>query len=135
MAPKKKAHWSKMIDQDGISIRLYARPGGTTVYMSFMWEGTKLQRSTKRRDRPVVQVQIGAVEGHALGAKRHGEAVELGVRCAVRLECGDFHDAPKVRREQAIDAVELEAAGRGGKREDAEDRSPIGIKAIDPSKS
>jgi hypothetical protein len=40
-----------MVDADGIGIRLYERPGGTTVYMSFMWEGTKLQRSTKRRDR------------------------------------------------------------------------------------
>ncbi len=47
----KKKLWSKMIDQDGIGVRLYERPGGTTVYMSFMWEGTKLQRSTKRRDR------------------------------------------------------------------------------------
>lgn len=48
---KKKAHWSKMIDADGISIRLHERARGTTVYMSFAWDGKKLQRSTKRRDR------------------------------------------------------------------------------------
>ena len=52
MPRKKKAHWSRMVDVDGISIRLYERPSGTTVYMSFMWDATKLQRSTKRRDRP-----------------------------------------------------------------------------------
>ena len=46
-----KRQWSRMIDVDGISIRLYARPGGTTVYMSFQWDGKKVQRSTKRRDR------------------------------------------------------------------------------------
>jgi integrase len=48
---KKKAQWSRMIDVHGISIRLYERPKGTTVYMSFPWDGKKVQRSTKRRDR------------------------------------------------------------------------------------
>ncbi len=49
--PKKKAHWSKIIDADGISIRLYERLGGTAVYMSFKWDEKKVQRSTKRSDR------------------------------------------------------------------------------------
>ena len=54
-----KRQWSRMIDQDGISIRLYERARGTTVYMSFMWEGTKLQRSTKRRDRREAEEYAG----------------------------------------------------------------------------
>ena len=33
-----KRQWSKMIDVDGISIRLHERTRGTTVYMSFAWE-------------------------------------------------------------------------------------------------
>ena len=52
MSPSRKnAHWSKMIDADGISIRLYERRGGTAVYMSFKWDEKKVQRSTKRSDR------------------------------------------------------------------------------------
>ena len=51
MPRKKKSQWSKMIDVDGISIRLYERPAGTAVYMSFKWDGRKVQRSTKRSDR------------------------------------------------------------------------------------
>ncbi len=53
---KKKNQWSKMIDVDGISVRLYERPGGTTVYMSFRWEGKKVQKSTQRRDRREAEV-------------------------------------------------------------------------------
>ena len=44
---KKKAQWSRMIDVHGISIRLYERPGGATVYMSFQWDGQKVQRSAE----------------------------------------------------------------------------------------
>ena len=51
MSKKKQSEWSKVIDMDGVSIRLYERPGGATVYMSFQWDGKKVQRSAKRRDR------------------------------------------------------------------------------------
>ena len=51
MSKKKQSEWSKVIDMDGVGIRLYERPGGTTVYMSFQWDGKKVQRSAKRRDR------------------------------------------------------------------------------------
>jgi hypothetical protein len=37
-----------MIDEHGISIRLYERPGGTTVYMSFQRDGEAPSAETRR---------------------------------------------------------------------------------------
>ena len=48
---KKKAQWSRMIDEHGISIRLYERPGGTTVYMSFQRDGEAPSAETDVRQR------------------------------------------------------------------------------------
>ena len=47
MSKKKQSEWSKVIDKDGVGIRLYERPGGATVYMSFQWDGQKVQRSAE----------------------------------------------------------------------------------------
>ena len=47
MSKKKQSEWSKVIDMDGVSIRLYERPRGATVYMSFQWDGQKVQRSAE----------------------------------------------------------------------------------------
>ena len=48
MSKKKKSEWSKVIDKDGVGIRLYERPGGTTVYMSFQWDGGAPSAETRR---------------------------------------------------------------------------------------
>lgn len=46
-----KKCWSKMVRVQGVSIRLYERPGGRAVYMSYISEGRKIQKTTKRSDR------------------------------------------------------------------------------------
>jgi hypothetical protein len=51
MFKKKKSEWSKVIDKDGVGIRLYERPGGTTVYMSFQWDGGAQSAETDVRQR------------------------------------------------------------------------------------
>ena len=48
---KRKSNWSKMIEEAGFRIRIYERPNGAGVYFSFIIDGKKTQRSTRRTDR------------------------------------------------------------------------------------
>ena len=48
---KRKSDWSKMIEEAGFRIRIYERPNGAGVYFSFIIDGKKTQRSTRRTDR------------------------------------------------------------------------------------
>jgi hypothetical protein len=51
MSKKKQSEWSKVIDMDGVSIRLYERPGGATIYMSFQRDGEAPSAETDVRQR------------------------------------------------------------------------------------
>ena len=51
MSKKKKSEWSKVIDMDGVSIRLYERPGGATVYRSFQRDSEAPSAETDVRQR------------------------------------------------------------------------------------
>ena len=52
---KRKSNWSKMIEEAGFRIRIYERPNGAGVYFSFIIDGKKTQRSTRRTDRKAAE--------------------------------------------------------------------------------
>lgn len=62
MSPRGKL-WSKMIEESGIKVRLYTRPGGTSVYYSLHLDGKKVQKSIGLRDRKQAETYVRQVVG------------------------------------------------------------------------
>lgn len=77
--PAPKASWSKMIEEAGLTARLYERPGSSNIWLSIVADdGRKMRRSLYTSDRPVAERRartiakemarepvVGEVESHA----------------------------------------------------------------------
>ena len=56
MATRKK-HWSKLIEEDGLSIRLYERANSTVVWYGIVRDGKKIRKSLETRDRTLAETR------------------------------------------------------------------------------
>ena len=53
--------WSRTIEESTIKVRLYTRPGGASVYYSFLLDGRKIQKSAGLKDKKQAEAHVREV--------------------------------------------------------------------------
>jgi integrase len=79
MTPRKRAVWSKTVDESGVSVRVYERCAGSLLYREVRISGTKDRKSLGHRDRVLAEQQAREL------AKRLAELRYVGHRGPVTL--------------------------------------------------
>ena len=61
MSGKRKAHWSKQLEESGVAIRIYARSGSSALWYSVVQDGQKKRRTLKTTDRTLAENRARAI--------------------------------------------------------------------------
>ena len=86
MPKRRRKHWSKMIEESGLAIRLFERAGSSAIWYSVVQGGKKRRRSLKTTDRALAEERARAIArelalldlcGGAPGSLTIGKLAEL----------------------------------------------------------
>ena len=61
MPKRRNKHWSKMIEESGLAIRLFGRAGSSAIWYSVVQGGEKRRRSLKTTDRALAEERARAI--------------------------------------------------------------------------
>ena len=77
MSKKRKKQWSKIIEEAGVRIRVYERPGSSSVFYSIIAEdGRKVRKSLKTGDRTLAEERARAIARSLAEVELTGGAIE-----------------------------------------------------------